>query len=292
MLKNLNNLAVQPASAFAYAILCSSCAGASLDLGAEAQPKAPPEVQTETRASQPEHSHDKQAQPFERAPLRAVHPGTMHVSMDHAAQTLTVEVTFDPCKSGGFVYEQDSLNVEVDHKERRVTLKGVVEYVEQIHPDPAACESHQIPRVFVSENAEPDAYLITNMSAWLGRGGNGLKARVKDFRTAEQVETDQHDCRAHGESDIGNISGVWFLQSDPAKAITLSGNAASINPEAVLRTWVGSSRPLWIKADQPYAFSLPSFGRTVFQSSSCALIHPPNSDEPTDILIRQTPEGL
>ncbi|GAB5454783.1 MAG: hypothetical protein Hens2KO_10120 [Henriciella sp.] len=211
--------------------------------------------------------------------------------MDHAAQTLTVEVTFDLCKPSSFVYDENSLDVEIDHKERKVTLNGAAKYVEQIQADPAACEHPQKPIVFVSEHAEPGPYLITNMSAWMGRGGNGIKARVKDFRTPKQVETDQHDCLSKRETDIGNISGVWFLQSNPLQTMTLSGNASTITPEAIPRTWSGSNKPQWIQADQPYTFRLPSIGNTVFQSSSCALVFPPSSDTPSDILIRQTSDA-
>ena len=180
----------------------------------------------------------------------------------------------------------------MDHSERSVTLTGVVNYVEQFQADAAACESSQTPLVLVSENAEPGPYLITNRSVWIGRGANGIKARVRDFRTPEQVNKDQNDCMSNPETDIGNISGVWFLQSNPSQTIALSGNASTMTPRAVPRTWSGSTQPERLQADQPYSFRLPSIGNTVFQTSSCALVYTSKGDEPSDILIRQTPEGL
>lgn len=287
------NLSVfHSASVLAGALICASCAAPGLDQGAEAQPRSLLEAQAEKQVSPSELPSEAQTQTSERVPLRAGHPGNMRVSMDHAARTLTVQVTFDACKSGGFVYEKNSLEVEVDHTERRVILTGFVEYLEQIPADPMACKHQHEPIVFVSEDAEPAPYLITNMSAWMGRGGNGIQARVRDFRTPEQVEADKQNCLTSRESDIGNISGVWFLQSDPFEAMALSGSASMLNPQPVVRTWSGSVRPFMIEAEKPYAFDLPAFGRTVFQSSTCALIQSPNSDEPTDLLIRQTPEGL
>ncbi len=287
------NLSVfHSASVLAGALVCVSCTASGLDQGAEAQPRSPLQAQAEKQESPSEPPNEAQAQTSERAPLRAAHPGSMRVSMDHAARTLTVQVTFDACKSGGFVYERNSLDVEVDHTERRVILTGIVEYLEQGPADAAACDHQHEPIVFVSEDVDPAPYLVTNMSAWMGRGGNGIQARVRDFRTPEQVEADTQKCLASQESDIGNISGVWFLQSDPVEAMALSGGASLLNPQPVVRTWSGSVRPFMIEAEKPYAFDLPAFGRTVFQSSTCALIQSPNSDEPADLLIRQTPEGL
>ncbi len=288
---SLKNLVFHPVSAFASALLCSSCAASSLDLGAEAQPLSPAEVQSKEDARQPDNPPDDKLVQTALAPLRAIHPGRMRVLMDHASRTLTVEVSFDPCKPGDFVYAQNSLDVVVDPFDRSVTLKGVVEYIEQVPSDPATCENRPDPIVFVSENAEPGPYLIANRSAWMGRGGNGLKARVMDFRTPAQMETDRQDCLSQDRAELGHISGVWFLQSDPANAMTLSGNASAMTPDDVLRTWVGSYRPWVIESDAPYSFNLPSFGYAVFQSSSCALIYTPNKDKPTDFLIRQTPGG-
>jgi len=271
----------------------AGCVAPGLDLDAEAQLQSPTEAQSEESAPQLKRSVDEQTAP---APERAFHPGKMRVSMDHAAETLTVEVTFDPCKPGGFVYEQNSLEVEVDQSDRSVTLRGVVEYVAQAPANPLACEHRPEPMVFVSENVEPGPYLIANKSAWMGRGGNGIKAHVEDFRTPAQVENDRHHCHSREGVDIGNISGVWFLQSHPANAMTLSGNASTLSPDSALRIWVGSSVPWRIESQTPYTFNLPSFnsmplGTVVFQSSTCALVYSMTTGEQTDVLIRQTPEG-
>lgn len=286
------NLVFHSASVFACAMLCSSCAAPGLDLDAEAQLQSPTETQSEERVPQLKRPVDEQTTP---APLRAVHPAKVYVSRDEEVQDLKVEVTFDRCKPGGFVYDRNSLEIDVDHIDRSITVSGRVEYIEDRSSGDAACANRPEPIVLISENALPEPYLVKNTSAWLGRGGNGMRAYVSDFRTPARVDADLRECLSQNKAEIGDISGVWFTQSDPANALSLSANASMMTPDAVMRTWVGSSVPLMIESQAPYTFNLPTFdsvrlGTVVFQSSTCARVYSMTTGERTDVLFRQTPE--
>lgn len=261
------------ALALASMFLVSSCLASNLELDASAQAHHPAELQSE---------------PATRAAMRAIHPGKMRVSRDAATATLRVVVTVDPCKPDGFVYEQNSLAVEIDHAARIVTLKGKVQYIKHGSIDAGACATIPEPIVLVSEPAPPEPYLIRNVSAWIGRGGNGLKARVLDFRTPARIEADEQACRSEDATEIGNISGIWFLQSDPSKALSVSANESTMTPNPVLPTWTGSGRPWVIEADAPYTFNHPPLGIVKFQSATCAIVYTPLTGEQSDVLIRQT----
>ena len=280
MNKGVGNSKFYAVSMLVGTFLFSSCMASNLELQADTPPQTPAEAQSGEVAP---------------APLRAIHPSKMRVSLDEEAEAITIELSFDPCKAGGFVYDKNSLEVDVDHSDRTVTLKGSVEYIEHKSDDDAACASRPQPIVIVSENAQREPYLILNRSAWMGRAGNGLKGRVLDFRTPARIDAERRACLSQDGAEIGDISGVWFLQSDPSKALSLSASASTMTPEAVMPVWVGSYRPWMINSDAPYKFNLSSFGGMAFgnlefQSPTCALVYDPRTGERTDILVRQTPE--
>ncbi|MEM1036689.1 MAG: hypothetical protein AAGI14_08010 [Pseudomonadota bacterium] len=223
-------------------------------------------------------------------PIRAIQPGRMRISQDETGQALRVEVTYPRCKSD-FAYDHNTLELDLDRSDRSIGLTGSVNYTDPVPGDETACSTRPEPLVFTLEDYEPEAYVIKNVSAWMGRGGNGIDGRVIDFRTPERVEQDKQDCLAQDGSDIGDISGIWFLQSDPSMAMSLSGGETTLVPEAILRTWVGSTMPWIIEADAPYTFKTSSFGSIEFRSPSCALVYSPLTGEQIDFLFRQTPEN-
>jgi hypothetical protein len=274
--------------AFASAAFCASCESSSADLDASLRPQSPSQLSSDEA---PIVVQDQlNAPPQRAAPLRAIYPGQMNVSMDEAAQSLRVEVSFDRCQRERFVYEQNTLEIAVDHSTRIVTLEGSVEYEEQDGITEDACSDHPEPIVLFFENATFEPYLIKNVSAWMGRAGNGLSARVLDLRKDERRNLDAQACLSKGGAEIGEISGVWFLQSDPSETWSLSGDASSLAPDAVLRTWSGSTMPWIVEAEAPYTFNLSGLGRIEFTSPTCATVSKPSGEDITDLLIRQTPK--
>ena len=275
--------------AFASAAFCASCESSSADLDAAPGPQLPAQLSSDEA---PIFSQNQLQEPPQRAaPLRAIYPGKMHVSMDEEAQSLRVEVSFDRCQRDRFVYDQNTLEIQVDHSTRIVSLEGSVEYVERASISEDACSDPPEPIVLISENAISEPYLIKNVSAWMGRAGNGLSARVLDLRKDERRALDAQGCLSKDGADIGEISGVWFLQSDPSETWSLSGSASSLAPDAVLRTWSGSTIPWIIESESPHTFNLPGLGIIEFTSPTCAIVSKPNSGDVTDLLIRQTPKS-
>jgi|GEM_PF-4749421 len=271
------------------AVICASCVTSSTDLDAAPRLQSPPQLSSDEA---PVVSQDPLQEPPQRAaPLRAIYPGKMQVSMDEEAQSLRVEISFDRCQRERFVYDQNTLEIEIDHSTRIVSLEGSVEYVERAGISEDACSDPPEPIVLISENAKPEPYLIKNVSAWMGRAGNGLSARVLDLRTEMRRDLDAQGCLSKDGADIGEISGVWFLQSDPSETWSLSGSASSLAPDAVLRTWSGSTMPWIIESEAPYTFNLPGLGKIEFTSPTCATVSKPSSGDVTDLLIRQTPKS-
>ncbi|NQY13886.1 MAG: hypothetical protein HRT81_08525 [Henriciella sp.] len=275
--------------AFASAAFCASCESSNAEHDAAARDQLPAQPSSDET---PIISQDPLQEPLQRAaPLRAIYPGKMQVSMDEEAQSLRVEVTFDRCQRDRFVYDQNTLEIEIDHSSRIVSLEGSVEYVERASISEDACSDPPEPIVLISENAKSEPYLVKNVSAWMGRAGNGLSARVLDLRTEMRRDLDAQGCLSKDGADIGEISGVWFLQSDPSETWSLSGSAASLAPDAVLRTWSGSTMPWIIESEAPYTFDLPGLGSIEFTSPTCATVSKPSSGDVTDLLIRQTPKS-
>lgn len=289
MKKDIRYAKIYALSALASAVFFASCVSSSADVDAAPRAQLPAQDSSDETPSIPGNHLSEPT--LDAPPLRAIHPGKMHVSLDEEAQALRVEVTFDRCKPKGFIYDQNSLEIDVDHSARIVTLKGSVEYVEREAISDEACAVHPDPIVLISENALSEPYLIKNVSAWMGRAGNGLSARVLDLRTQAQRNVDTQKCRSKDGADIGDIAGVWFLQSDPSVTWSLSGNAASLMPDAVLRTWRGSTRPWIVNAESPYTFNFPGLGNIEFMSSTCALVSKSSGGDEMDLLIRQTPNS-
>lgn len=278
-------------SAVAFATVCSGCEALNPDLSAAAQPQSVEKTLPTKKVPHSSGDPVKQNNPPTAKPIRAAHPGRLHISLDEAGQALRVEVTYAQCGSG-FLYDHNTLEIHVDPSDRSITLTGSVNYIEPVSNDESACSIRPEPIVFISEDYEPEAYVIKNMSAWMGRAGNGIKGRVIDFRTPERVERDKQDCLVKDQADISDISGIWFLDSNPSTAMALSGSEATLVPESILRTWVGSTVPWIIEADAPYTFTSSPFGRIEFRSSTCALVYHPLTGDQTDFLFRQTPESL
>lgn len=269
-------------------VLLSGCAAS------EPTPERPPEANAEAQGSLTAEKQDafgpNPAASPQRVLRRAIHPAKVQVNHDEMTQSLLIQLTFDACKRGGFVYDSNSLEADVDHEKRIVIVTGSVEYTESFSDDEVFCDREQTPVSIVSKGAASQPYIILNRSAWMGRGGNGLSAWVADFRSTERIESEHQNCLSTRTSEMDAISGYWFLHGDPSRTVDLSGNASMLMPSRVMRVWSGSTIPHAIEADAPYTFFFPSFGRVEFRSETCAVVYSPATGEPIDLLMRQSPE--
>lgn len=234
----------------------------------------------------PEAAEDVTLSSPAKEPLVARHPTNVSVTRDTATKELRITLSLDRCKNDKFVYTGNNLTVDVDHSQRTITVKGSVEYLEQLSGAETACATRLDPIVINSKQSVAAPYLILNQSAWQSRGGNGIPARVTDFRSTETIEAEERACLESEPSEIDKISGDWFLQSDPSLTQKLSGNETAISPSPVLRTWVGSTVPTFIESTEPFGFNLPPFGVVRFRSSKCATVYSRQSGEQMDFLFR------
>lgn len=268
-------------------VLLSSCAAS------EPIPEQPPVANAEAQGSLIPEQQDARGPNPAASPQpvfrRAVHPAKAQVNHDASTQSLFIQLTFDTCKPGGFIYDSNSLEADVDHAKRIIIVTGGVEYIERSLNDEGFCDRQRTPVSIESKGAAAEPYIVLNKSAWMGRGGNGLSAWVADFRSAERIDDQRQICRSAHSNEIGAISGYWFLNGDPSQTVDLSGNASMLMPSRVMRVWSGSTIPYAIEADKPYTFNFPAFGRVEFRSDSCAVVYSPATGEPIDLLIKQSP---
>ena len=155
------------------------CIGAVFSSNCVASMPTPPvsfEKPADSSTSEPKsESHKSESQPPSGA-RTATYPAKMVVTLDAPTQALVIKLSFAPCKASGFVYDRNTLTVDVDHKERSITLSGAVAYSERPLQAHEACDAALDPIVISSPEARTEPYIVENMSAWRGLGGTGITA--------------------------------------------------------------------------------------------------------------------